>query len=178
MNNPQMLSHRVSEPHTYVVNNAKDLRLKMTRGHPHEPGDGGSHGLALLRGWLRGAGAWPRAGAPHAGVPSGPHCARAGQCYPVGTALDAQGAELSLCPRVMGSSGLFPPSTLKSPSISLCTVIRSMEVLQRPWRWLLLAQWCFGFDFTTLGCLRASCNAELDDPLLHCLLSPGSWGWY
>lgn len=133
MNNPQMLSHRVSEPHTYVVNNAKDLRLKMTRGHPHEPGDGGSHGLALLRGRLRGA------GAPHTGVPSGPHCAQAGQCYPVGAALDAQGAELSLCPRVMGSSGLFPPSTLKSPSISLCTVIWSMEILQRPWRWLLFA---------------------------------------
>lgn len=133
MNNPQMLSHRVSEPHTYVVNNAKDLRLKMTRGHPHEPGDGGSHGLALLRGRLRGA------GAPHTGVPSVPLCAQAGQCYPVGAALDAQGAELSLCPRVMGSSGLFPPSTLKSPSISLCTVIWSMEILQRPWRWLLFA---------------------------------------
>jgi len=44
MNIPQMLSHRGSETHTYVVNNAKDLRLKMTTGHSREPRDGGSGG--------------------------------------------------------------------------------------------------------------------------------------
>lgn len=50
MNIPQMLSHRGSETHMYVINNAKDLRLKMTTGCSHEPWDGESHGLVLLRG--------------------------------------------------------------------------------------------------------------------------------
>lgn len=50
MNIPQMLSHRGSETHMYVINNARDLRLKMTTGHSYEPRDGRSHGLVLLQG--------------------------------------------------------------------------------------------------------------------------------
>lgn len=50
MNIPQMLSHRGSETHMYVINNAKDLRLKMTTGCSHEPRDGGSCRLVLLWG--------------------------------------------------------------------------------------------------------------------------------
>lgn len=49
MNIPQMLSHRGSETHMNVINNAKDLRLKTTTGCSHEPRDGGSHELVLLQ---------------------------------------------------------------------------------------------------------------------------------
>ena len=61
MNIPQMLSHRGSETHMYVINNAKDLRLKMATGRSHEPWDGGSRGLVLLRGAAGEGlgGAWP-----------------------------------------------------------------------------------------------------------------------
>lgn len=69
MNIPQMLSHRGSETHMNAINNAKDLRLKMTTGRSHEPRDGGSHELVLL---------WGVAGeglggglAPYPGSPSG-----------------------------------------------------------------------------------------------------------
>lgn len=38
-----------SETHMYVINNTRDLRLKMTTGCSHEPWDGGSVGLVLLQ---------------------------------------------------------------------------------------------------------------------------------
>lgn len=74
MNIPQMLSHRVSEPHMDVVNNTKDLRLKRTGGHPH--------GLPWAVGRERGA---------HTEVPAGPAEPGRVSAAPAGAAGGAPG---------------------------------------------------------------------------------------